>query len=90
MFMLYYFVFKGIFRCCFDNLFVIFYCIVEMNILLIEDGKYVVLGCYLFYKKEMYVCQLRDKLQVVKKKNVLLNRKLVNGQEITGIVMEIF
>lgn len=56
MFMLYYFVFKGIFRCCFDNLFVIFYCIVEMNILLIEDGKYVVLGCYLFYKKEMYVC----------------------------------
>jgi hypothetical protein len=90
MFMSHYFVFKGISRRCFDNLPVTFYCTAEMNTSLTEDGKYAVLGCHLLYKKEMHVCQSRDKSQAAKKKNVLLNRKLANGQETTGTVMEIF
>lgn len=76
MFMSHYFVFKGISRRCFDNLPVTFYCTAEMNTSLTEDGKYAVLGCHLLYKKEMHVCQSRDKSQAAKKKKCPAEQKI--------------
>lgn len=43
---------------------------------------------YFSRKKCMYVSQ--ETSHRLQKKNVLLNRKLANGQETTGTVMEIF
>lgn len=84
-----YFVFKDNFRDCFDNTTMTFYCIVNLNAPLMGDGLYAFMHSLILKtkKKCMYVSQeTSHRLQ----KNVLLNRKLGNGQETKGTIMEIF
>lgn len=82
-----YFVFKDTFSSCFNNTTdILLYCQTEHTI---NRKRTVCISALVYFEEKKYT-QVSQETSHRLQKNVLLNRKLGNGQETKGTIMEIF